>query len=339
MEKTSYILGIESSCDDTGAAVLRNDEVLSNCIANQKIHQFYGGVVPELASRAHQTNIVPVVQQALSIANIDKKELSAIAYTRGPGLLGSLLVGSAFAKSLALSLNIPLIEVNHMQAHLLCHFIKSEDRPVPTFPFLGVTLSGGHTQLVLVESHFEMKEIGKTRDDAIGEAFDKCGKLMGLNYPAGPEIDRLAKLGNPDAFAFPIPKVEGFDVSYSGLKTAFINLVHKNSHKNPNFIDENLNDLCASIQKTLIAVIMQKIIQAKEKYHLNTIVIGGGVAANSEIRKKLSHKAKENQWEVFLPPFQYTTDNAAMIGIVGYQKLINQQFGMMNQSVSARLSL
>jgi len=339
MEKTSYILGIESSCDDTGAAVLRNDEVLSNCIANQKIHQFYGGVVPELASRAHQANIVPVVQQALSIANIDKKELSAIAYTRGPGLLGSLLVGSAFAKSLALSLNIPLIEVNHMRAHLLCHFIKSEDRPVPTFPFLGVTLSGGHTQLVLVESHFEMKEIGKTRDDAIGEAFDKCGKLMGLNYPAGPKIDRLAKLGNPDAFAFPIPKVEGFDVSYSGLKTAFINLVHKNSHKNPNFIDENLNDLCASIQKTLIAVIMQKIIQAKEKYHLNTIVIGGGVAANSEIRKKLSHKAKENQWEVFLPPFQHTTDNAAMIGIVGYQKLINQQFGMMNQSVSARLSL
>ncbi|MDG1966424.1 MAG: tRNA (adenosine(37)-N6)-threonylcarbamoyltransferase complex transferase subunit TsaD [Flavobacteriaceae bacterium] len=339
MKKTSYILGIESSCDDTGAAVLRNDEVLSNCIANQKIHQSFGGVVPELASRAHQANIVPVVQQALSIANIDKKELSAIAYTRGPGLLGSLLVGSAFAKSLALSLNIPLIEVNHMQAHLLCHFIKSEDRPVPTFPFLGVTLSGGHTQLVLVESHFEMKEIGKTRDDAIGEAFDKCGKLMGLNYPAGPEIDRLAKLGNPDAFAFPIPKVEGFDVSYSGLKTAFINLVHKNSHKNPNFIDDNLNDLCASIQKTLVAVIMQKIIQAKEKYHLNTIVIGGGVAANSEIRKKLSHKAKENQWEVFLPPFQYTTDNAAMIGIVGYQKLINQQFGMMNQSVSARLSL
>ena len=339
MKKTYYILGIESSCDDTGAAVLRNDEVLSNCIANQKIHQSYGGVVPELASRAHQANIVPVVQQALSIANIDKKELSAIAYTRGPGLLGSLLVGSAFAKSLALSLNIPLIEVNHMQAHLLCHFIKSEDRPVPTFPFLGVTLSGGHTKLVLVESHFEMKEIGKTRDDAIGEAFDKCGKLMGLNYPAGPEIDRLAKLGNPDAFAFPIPKVEGFDVSYSGLKTAFINLVHKNSHKNPNFIDDNLNDLCASIQKTLVAVIMQKIIQAKEKYHLNTIVIGGGVAANSEIRKKLSHKAKENQWEVFLPPFQYTTDNAAMIGIVGYQKLINQQFGMMNQSVSARLSL
>jgi len=339
VKKTNYILGIESSCDDTAAAVLRNDEVLSNCIANQKIHQSYGGVVPELASRAHQANIVPVVQQALSIANIDKKELSAIAYTRGPGLLGSLLIGSAFAKSLALSLNIPLIEVNHMQAHLLCHFIKTEDRFSPTFPFLGVTLSGGHTQLVLVKSHFEMKEIGKTRDDAIGEAFDKCGKLMGLDYPAGPEIDRLAKLGEPDAFAFPIPKVEGLDVSYSGLKTAFINLVHKNSCKNSNFIDKNINDLCASIQKALVAVIMQKIIQAKEKYNLNRIVIGGGVAANSEIRKKLSHKAKENQWEVFLPPFQYTADNAAMIGIVGYQKLINQRLGTMNQSVSARLSI
>ena len=265
MKKTSYILGIESSCDDTAAAVLRDNVVLSNCIANQKIHQSYGGVVPELASRAHQANIVPVVQQALSIANIDKKELSAIAYTRGPGLLGSLLVGSAFAKSLALSLDIPLIEVNHMQAHLLCHFIKNEDQPAPEFPFLGVTLSGGHTQLVLVKSHFEMIEIGKTRDDAIGEAFDKCGKIMGLNYPAGPEIDRLAKEGKPDAFDFPIPKVDGLDVSYSGLKTAFINLVHKNSLKNPNFIDENLNDLCASIQKTLVTVITNKIILAKEK--------------------------------------------------------------------------
>jgi N6-L-threonylcarbamoyladenine synthase len=236
MKKTSYILGIESSCDDTAAAILQDNQVLSNCIANQKIHQSYGGVVPELASRAHQANIVPVVQQALSIANIDKKELSAIAYTRGPGLLGSLLVGSAFAKSLALSLDIPLIEVNHMQAHLLCHFIKNEDERPPEFPFLGVTLSGGHTQLVLVESHFEMKEIGRTRDDAIGEAFDKCGKIMGLNYPAGPEIDRLAKVGDPNAFDFPIPKVDGLDVSYSGLKTAFINLLNKNSIKNPNFI-------------------------------------------------------------------------------------------------------
>ena len=339
MKKTCYILGIESSCDDTAAAVLRNDEVLSNCIANQKIHQSYGGVVPELASRAHQANIVPVVQQALSIANIDKKELSAIAYTRGPGLLGSLLVGSAFAKSLALSLEIPLIEVNHMQAHLLCHFINNEDQSPPEFPFLGVTLSGGHTQLVLVESHFEMKEIGKTRDDAIGEAFDKCGKIMGLNYPAGPEIDRLAKEGDPNAFDFPIPKVDGLDVSYSGLKTAFINLVNKNSMKNPNFIEENLNDLCASIQKTLVTVIINKIILAKEKYKLNRVVIGGGVAANSKIRSVLTEKANLDHWEVFLPPFQYTTDNAAMIGIVGYHKLLSQQLGTMDQSVSARLSL
>ena len=339
MKKTNYILGIESSCDDTAAAVLMDNVVLSNCIANQKIHQSYGGVVPELASRAHQSNIVPVVQQALSNANIDKKQLSAIAYTRGPGLLGSLLVGSTFAKSLAMSLDIPLIEVNHMQAHLLCHFIRDEDKPPPEFPFLGVTLSGGHTQLVLVKSHFDMREIGRTRDDAIGEAFDKCGKVMELNYPAGPEIDRLAKKGKSDAFEFPIPKVKGLDVSFSGLKTAFINLVHKNKNINPNFIQENLNDLCASIQKTFVTVIINKIILAKEKYNLNRVVIGGGVAANSEIREVLGEKVIQDKWEVFLPPLQYTTDNAAMIGIVGYQKLLSQQWGAMNQTVSARLSL
>jgi N6-L-threonylcarbamoyladenine synthase len=339
MKKTNHILGIESSCDDTAAAVLRDDEVLSNCIANQKIHQSYGGVVPELASRAHQANIVPVVQQALSIANIDKKQLTAIAYTRGPGLLGSLLVGSAFAKSLALSLNIPLIEVNHMQAHLLCHFIKNDNHAPPAFPFLGVTLSGGHTQLVLVESHFEMEEIGKTLDDAIGEAFDKCGKIMGLNYPAGPEIDRLAKEGNPNAFEFPIPKVAHLDVSYSGLKTAFINLVNKHIQKDPNFIEEHLNDLCASIQKTLVTVIVQKISQAKEKYKLDRVVIGGGVAANSEVRRVLSSKAKDENWDIFLPPFQYTTDNAAMIGIVGYHKLLQKKWATMNQTVSARLAI
>ena len=338
MKKTLYILAIESSCDDTAAAVLKNNEVLSNCIANQKIHQSYGGGVPELASRAHQANIIPVVQQALSIANIDKKQLSAIAYTRGPGLLGSLLVGSAFAKSLALSLGIPIIEVNHMQAHLLCHFIQNKNKKPPSFPFLGVTLSGGHTQLVYVKSHFDMKEIGKTLDDAIGEAFDKCGKIMGLKYPSGPEIDRLAKKGNPDAFDFPIPKVEGLDLSYSGLKTAFINTVTNKINKNQNFIDENIHDLCASIQKTLVAVIMEKIIIAKEKFNLNRVVIGGGVAANSEIRKILNQKEVEDLWEVFLPPFQYTTDNAAMIGIVGYQKLLSQQLGTLNQTVSAKLT-
>ena len=334
---SSYILAIESSCDDTAAAVLKNNEVLSNCIANQEIHRDYGGVVPELASRAHQVNIVPVVQQALSIANIDKKQLTAIAYTRGPGLVGSLLVGSSFAKSLSLSLGIPLIEVNHMQAHILCHFIKNEKKKPPRFPFLGVTISGGHTQLILVEDYFKMTQIGTTLDDAIGEAFDKCGKKMGLNYPAGPEIDKLARSGNPNAFEFPIPKVQHFDVSYSGVKTAFLNLISKNINKNPNFITDNLNDLCASIQKTLVEIIMNKIKKAKNSLKINRVVIGGGVAANSEIRRVLNDMSVSSDWEIFIPPFQYTTDNAAMIGIAAYYKLKKNQLGGINQSVNARL--
>ena len=334
---SSYILAIESSCDDTAAAVLKNNEVLSNCIANQEIHRDYGGVVPELASRAHQVNIIPVVQQALSIANIDKKQLTAIAYTRGPGLVGSLLVGSSFAKSLSLSLDIPLIEVNHMQAHILCHFIKNKEKKPPRFPFLGVTISGGHTQLILVEDYFKMTEIGTTLDDAIGEAFDKCGKKMGLNYPAGPEIDKLARSGNPDAFKFPIPKVKHFDVSYSGVKTAFLNLISKNINKNPNFIKDNLNDLCASIQKTLVEIIMNKIEKAKNSLKINRVVIGGGVAANSEIRRVLDDMSVSSDWEIFIPPFRYTTDNAAMIGIAAYYKLKKNQLGEINQSVNARL--
>ena len=334
---SSYILAIESSCDDTAAAVLKNNEVLSNCIANQEIHRDYGGVVPELASRAHQVNIIPVVQQALSIANIDKKQLTAIAYTRGPGLVGSLLVGSSFAKSLSLSLDIPLIEVNHMQAHILCHFIKNKEKKPPRFPFLGVTISGGHTQLILVEDYFKMTEIGTTLDDAIGEAFDKCGKIMGLDYPAGPEIDKLARNGNPKAFEFPIPKVKNFDVSYSGVKTAFLNLISKNINKNPNFIKDNLNDLCASIQKTLVEIIMNKIEKAKNSLKINRVVIGGGVAANSEIRRVLDDMSVSSDWEIFIPPFQYTTDNAAMIGITAYYKLKKNQLGEMNQSVNARL--
>ena len=338
MKKTSsYILAIESSCDDTAAAVLKNNEVLSNCIANQEIHRDYGGVVPELASRAHQLNIIPVVQQALSIANIDKKQLTAIAYTRGPGLVGSLLVGSSFAKSLSLSLDIPLIEVNHMQAHILCHFIKNKEKMPPRFPFLGVTISGGHTQLILVEDYFKMTEIGTTLDDAIGEAFDKCGKKMGLDYPAGPEIDKLARNGNPKAFEFPIPKVKNFDVSYSGVKTAFLNLISKNINKNPNFIKDNLNDLCASIQKILVEIIMNKIEKAKNSLKINRVVIGGGVAANSEIRRVLNDMSVSSDWEIFIPPFQYTTDNAAMIGITAYYKLKKNQLGEMNQSVNARL--
>ena len=334
---SSYILAIESSCDDTAAAVLKDNEVLSNCIANQEIHRDYGGVVPELASRAHQANIVPVVQQALSIANIDKKELTAIAYTRGPGLVGSLLVGSSFAKSLSLSLDIPLIEVNHMQAHILCHFIKNKEKKPPKFPFLGVTISGGHTQLILVEDFFKMTEIGTTLDDAIGEAFDKCGKTMGLDYPAGPEIDKLAINGNPEAFKFPIPKVKDFDVSYSGVKTAFLNLISKNINKNRNFIIDNLNDLCASIQKTLVEIIMNKIEKATNSLKINRVVIGGGVAANSEIRRVLNDMSISSDWEIFIPPLEYTTDNAAMIGIVAYYKLKKNELGEMYQSVDPRL--
>ncbi len=334
---TSYILAIESSCDDTAAAVLKDNEVLSNCIASQEIHRDYGGVVPELASRAHQANIVPVVQQALSIANIDKKELTAIAYTRGPGLVGSLLVGSSFAKSLSLSLDIPLVEVNHMQAHILCHFIKNKGKKPPKFPFLGVTISGGHTQLILVEDFFKMTEIGTTLDDAIGEAFDKCGKTMGLDYPAGPEIDKLAINGNPEAFKFPIPKVKDFDVSYSGVKTAFLNLISKNINKNRNFIKDNLNDLCASIQKTLVEIIMNKIEKASNSLKINRVVIGGGVAANSEIRRVLNDMSISSDWEIFIPPIEYTTDNAAMIGIVAYYKLKKNELGEMYQSVDPRL--
>ncbi|MGB1970966.1 MAG: tRNA (adenosine(37)-N6)-threonylcarbamoyltransferase complex transferase subunit TsaD [Flavobacteriaceae bacterium] len=337
-QKPCYILAIESSCDDTAAAVLKNDSVLSNVIANQSIHEAYGGVVPELASRAHQKNIVPVVDQALKKAKINKHQLSAIAYTRGPGLLGSLLVGTSFAKSLSMGLGIPLIEVNHLQGHLLSHFI-ADNNPNPTFPFLGITVSGGHTQIVKVNDYFDMEELGSTLDDAIGEAFDKCGKVMGLGYPAGPHIDRLAQQGNPDAFQFPIPKVGGFDVSFSGFKTAVINFLHKEKQKNKHFIDENLADLCAAIQSTLIAIIFEKITKSVECTGLKTIAIGGGVAANSGLRHTLEQAAKNANWKLFLPPLAYTTDNAAMIGIVGYFKYIQKTFGSLDQSATARLPI
>lgn len=337
MKQPSYILGIESSCDDTAAAVIAHNKVLSNCIANQKIHEQYGGVVPELASRAHQSNIVPVVDQALRNAHIDVSLLDAIAYTQGPGLLGSLLVGSSFAKSLALALDIPLIEVNHMQAHLLAHFIEQENMQTPDFPFIGVTLSGGHTQLVLVKDYFDMELLGTTLDDAIGEAFDKCGKVMGLSYPSGPAVDRLAKNGRPNRFQFPIPKVPGYDVSYSGLKTAFINFLHKNTQKQPNFIANNLEDLCASLQFTLIEVILKKIEQVVADTKIKRVVIGGGVSANSEIRRVLELKKNTSDWEVFIPPFEYTTDNAAMIAIVGALKFQQQQFGTLDAVTDPRL--
>ena len=297
LRQTDIILAIESSCDDTAAAVLKDRKVLSNCVANQNlIHKAYGGIVPELASRAHQSKIIPVVSHALTEANIDKKELTAIAYTQGPGLLGSLLVGSSFAKSLSIALNIPLLPINHMQGHLLAHFIEDENFIPPDFPFLGVTLSGGHTQLILVKEYFKMELIGTSLDDAIGEAFDKCGKRMGLNYPAGHQIDKLAKDGDHTRFKFPINNLKGYNVSYSGVKTSFTNFIQK--QKDPKFITKNLNDLCASLQYTLIQIILIKIEKAAQDYDINQIVIGGGVAANSEIRKQLNNIAKSKNWKV-----------------------------------------
>tara|TARA_B100000941_G_scaffold283746_1_gene253600 strand:+ start:2938 stop:3957 length:1020 start_codon:yes stop_codon:yes gene_type:complete len=320
--KDIYILGIESSCDDTSVAVLKNDQVLSNKIANQSIHKKYGGVVPELASRAHLSNIIPVTELAINESGISLNKISAIAYTRGPGLMGSLIVGAEFAKSLGISLNIPVIEVNHMQAHILANFINNSDRN-PEFPFIGITISGGHTQFILVEDYFKMKILGETLDDAIGEAFDKCGKKIGLDYPAGPEIDKVSKLGNELKFNFPIPKVKEGNISYSGTKTAFINFLEKNLKKNKNFIDENLHDICASIQKNLIDNLLNKVEFFIKEKNIKKIVFGGGVSANSYLKKRLKEESKENGWEVFIPDIQYTTDNAAMIGIVGYLKYIN----------------
>ena len=331
------ILAIESSCDDTAAAVISGRKILSNCVANQKIHIAYGGVVPELASRAHQSKIIPVVQQALQQANINKKELTAIAYTQGPGLLGSLLVGNAFAKSLALALNIPLVPINHIQGHLLVHFIEDERIQIPSFPFLGVILSGGHTQLVHVHDHFNMNILGTTLDDAIGEAFDKCGKRMGLPYPSGPQIDKLAEEGDPHKFIFPISKLSNYNVSYSGVKTAFINFISNSEQKNPDFIKNNLVDLCASLQYTLVQIILNKIELVARDKNLTEIVIGGGVAANTEIRKQLQDIVVKEDWKLSLPPLEYTTDNAAMIGITAYYKILKKEYGSLKDSSNARL--
>jgi N6-L-threonylcarbamoyladenine synthase len=321
-----FILAIESSCDDTAAAVLHNDKALSNVVANQLIHNQYGGVVPELASRAHQQNIVPVITAALHKANIQKEQLSAIAFTQGPGLMGSLLVGSSFAKSLALALKIPLIAVNHMHAHILAHFIDEEGFEKPSFPFLALTISGGHTQIVRVDDFFDMTIIGETTDDAVGEAFDKSAKILGLPYPGGPLIDKYAQLGNPKAFAFTKPKVPGLDFSFSGLKTAILYFIQKKKIENPNFIDENLNDICASIQHTIIEILMDKLKLAVKETGIKQIAIGGGVSANSGIRKTLKETEDKYGWKTFIPKFEYTTDNAAMIGIVGYQKFLTGNF-------------
>ena len=334
-----YILGIESSCDDTAASVLHNGRILSNVVANQKIHENYGGVVPELASRAHQQNIVPVVDQALKKAGIKKSQLTAIAFTRGPGLMGSLLVGTSFAKSLAYGLNIPLIAVNHMQGHILAHFIDEEGFNKPTFPFLAMTISGGHTQIVKVNHYFNMEVIGETIDDAVGEAYDKSGKLLGLGYPAGPEIDRRAQLGNPKAFQFTKPKVEGLNFSFSGFKTAVLYFIQREIKTNPNFINDNLNDICASIQYTIIGILMDKLKLASKQTNIKQIAIGGGVSANSGIRKALKNAEHKFGWTTYIPKFEFTTDNAAMIAIVGYLKYLDHDFAKDNIMASARLKI
>lgn len=332
--KDIFILGIESSCDDTAAAVLCNGKILSNIVATQQVHEEYGGVVPELASRAHQQNIVPVVHQALAKAGIDKSQLSGIAFTRGPGLMGSLLVGTSFAKSLAMGLEIPLLAVNHLQAHILAHFIEEPGFEKPNFPFLGVTISGGHTQIVKVKDYLDMEIIGKTLDDAIGEAFDKCGKMMKLPYPAGPVIDQYAKKGNPKAFVFAKPKVKGLDFSFSGLKTSVLYFLQKQEKENPDFIQENIYDLCASFQYTVVAILMDKIDKAVKQTGINEIAIGGGVSANSGIRKALIDNNKG--WKVHIPKIEFTTDNAAMIGIVGYLKYKKEDFSDVSISAKAR---
>lgn len=332
-----FILAIESSCDDTAAAILQNDKVLSNVVANQLIHTQYGGVVPELASRAHQQNIVPVIDAALRKANIQKEQVSAIAFTQGPGLMGSLLVGSSFAKSLALALKIPLIAVNHMHAHILAHFIDEEGFEKPTFPFLALTISGGHTQIVRVNDFFDMTIIGETTDDAVGEAFDKSAKILGLPYPGGPLVDKYAQLGNPKAFVFTKPKVPGLDFSFSGLKTAILYFIQKKKLENPNFVEENLNDICASIQFTIIEILMDKLKLAVKETGIKQIAIGGGVSANSGIRKTLKETENKCGWKTFIPKFEYTTDNAAMIGIVGYQKFLTEIFETSSVVSKARI--
>lgn len=321
-----FILAIESSCDDTAAAILKNNIVLSNIVANQRIHEEYGGVVPELASRAHQQNIVPVVELALKKAGVTKNQLHGIAFTQGPGLMGSLLVGSSFAKSFAMALGIPLMAVNHMHAHILAHFIDEDGFEKPTFPFLALTISGGHTQIVKVTDFFDMEIIGETTDDAVGEAFDKTAKILGLSYPGGPLIDQLAKEGNPKAFAFTSPKVPGLNFSFSGLKTQILYFIQKNVALNPNFIEQNKADICASVQHTIIKILMDKLKMAAAETGITQIAIGGGVSANSGIRATLKEAESKYNWKTYIPKFEYTTDNAAMIGIVGYQKYKQQLF-------------
>ena len=336
-QKNTYILGIESSCDDTSAAVLKNETILSNIIATQDIHKAYGGVVPELASRAHLQNIVPVVDQAIQAAGITIHDIDAIAFTKGPGLLGSLVVGTSFSKAFSLALGIPMIDVNHMHGHVLAHFIDDEGKEKPQFPFLCLTVSGGHTQIVLVKNYLEMEVIGTTIDDAAGEAFDKSAKMLGFDYPGGPLIDKYAKEGNPLKFEFAKPKIEGYDYSFSGLKTSILYFIQKQEKIVPTFIEDNLKDLCASIQKTIIDILFVKLIKASSDLGIKHIAIAGGVSANSGLRNELHKMKAERNWKIFIPKFEFCTDNAAMIAITG--KFMFEQKMFANQSVAAMARL
>lgn len=331
----SVILAIESSCDETSVAVCNNGKITANVIANQTIHENYGGVIPELASRVHQQNIVPAVQQALAIAKVNKNELNAVAFTRGPGLLGALLVGVSFAKSFALALDLPLIAINHMQAHILAHFI---DEPKPKFPFLCLTVSGGHTQIVLVKDYFDMEIIGETLDDAAGEAFDKTAKILNLPYPGGPLIDKNAKNGNPLAFKFPVPQIQGLNYSFSGFKTSILYFIRDRKKENSLFVEENLADICASVQHSIVNILLSKLKKAAKEYNIKEIAIAGGVSANSGLRNALFEMKDTLGWNVYIPAFEYCTDNAAMIAIAGYHKFLAQDFVGQDISPMARMN-
>ena len=332
MNKKHTILAIESSCDDTGASIIQDGQVLSNIIANQAVHKEYGGVVPEMASRAHQEQIIPVIHQALQKAKVELDDLDGIAFTRGPGLIGSLIVGVSFAKALALARNIPLVEVHHMQAHVLAHFAEP---PYPAFPFLCLTVSGGHTQIVLVRSPLDMEVLGSTLDDAAGEAFDKTGKILGLDYPAGPVIDRLAREGEP-RFSFSKPRIEGLNFSFSGLKTGILYFLQAEMKKDPNFIQDNLADICASVQQTIVDILLGKLKRAAKETGIRQVAIAGGVSANSGLRKGLQEMGEKQGWQTYIPQFEYCTDNAAMIGIAGYYKFLEGAFAEHDVAAAAR---
>jgi N6-L-threonylcarbamoyladenine synthase len=338
-QKDIIILGIESSCDDTSAAILKNNTILSNLIARQEIHESYGGVVPELASRAHQQNIIPVVDEAIRKAGIKKEDIDAVAFTRGPGLMGSLVVGTSFAKAFSMAMNVPMVDVNHMVGHVLAHFIDDEGKEKPTFPFLCLTVSGGHTQIVLVEDHLKMKVIGTTIDDAAGEAFDKAAKLLGFPYPGGPLVDKHAKMGNPDRFEFSKPNLPGYDFSFSGLKTSILYFLQKQTKLDSEFIEKNLDDLCASIQKTVIDILLKKLVKAATELKINQIAIAGGVSANSGLREAIKHAGEKNNWDVYIPKFEYCTDNAAMIAITGKYMFEKGLFADQSIAATARYSM